>query len=136
MLGVSLLFVTFQALYFSFAQPKLLDSIPIGVQTILVLSYIFYFLYIQISSTTSIPLYKQHTFWLAVGILIYLSGTFFFYILINHLPERQIQPYWFITYIFDIIKNILFSIAVLVYSRTPKDPAKTEQPNTPYLDFS
>lgn len=133
-LGISLCFLLFQVIYLQTSQAELLDSIPIGVYTILLLGYIFYYFYRQITSNAPVAFYRQHTFWFAIGILIYLSGTFFFNILINQMP-KQIRPYWFITYIFDIIKNILFTIAVIVYTHNPKETKNKEKP-LPFLDFS
>jgi hypothetical protein len=131
---LSILFLVFQIVYLLNTQKKLIDSIPIGFEMILVLIYIFYFFYEQLKFNTNVPLYKNYVFWIALGILIYLSGTFFFYILANHLPPKQIQPYWFITYIFDIVKNIFFAIGVLVIAYTPKTII-TNINNVPNLDL-
>lgn len=132
---LSLLFIVFQTIYLFAEKRKLLDSVPIGVETILILVYIFYFFYEQLKIQSITPVYKKHIFWIALGILIYLSGTFFFYILINYLPLKEIQPYWFITYIFDIVKNILLAVSVLVFINNPKPVTKTFQ-NIPNLDFN
>lgn len=131
----SIAFFIFQVIYFLIDGKRLLDSVPIGVESILVLIYIFYFFYGQLKSNTeAISLYLQPIFWFATGILIYLSGTFFFYILVNHMQKAQILQYWFITYIFDILKNIFFTIGILVIHHT-KEPSKTHQ-NVPNLDFN
>lgn len=134
---ISVPLLIFQVFYLLYAQSKLLDSVPIGVYTLFVLGYIFYYFYRVLMSQVSVPLYKQYTFWIAIGILTYLSGTFFFNILINHMPKSQIRPYWFITYIFDIIKNLLFVVAVVIFTRSQNGnnkPAPTSK--TPYLDFN
>ncbi|MDF2383782.1 hypothetical protein JMG10_20040 [Nostoc ellipsosporum NOK] len=135
---ISIPLLVFQVFYLVYAQSKLLDSVPIGVYNLFVLGYIFYYFYRVLMSQVSVPLYKQYTFWIAIGILTYLSGTFFFNILINHMPKSQIRPYWFITYIFDIIKNLLFVVAVVIFTRSPQNdnnkPVSTNK--TPYLDFN
>lgn len=128
-------FFIFQVIYFLIDGKRLLDSIPIGVESILVLIYIFYFFFGKLKSNTeSVSLYQQPPFWFATGILIYLSGTFFFYILVNHMPKAQILQYWFITYIFDILKNVFFAAGIMVIHYT-KEPSKTHQ-NVPNLDFN
>lgn len=135
---ISIPLLVFQVFYLMYAQPKLLDSVPIGVYTLFMLGYIFYYFYRVLMSQVSVPLYKQYTFWIAIGILTYLSGTFFFYILINHMPKSQIRPYWFITYIFDIIKNLLFVVAVVIFTRSTQNGSNRPVTNhkTPFLDFN
>jgi hypothetical protein len=131
---LSLLFVGFQVIYFLIGQRKLLDSVPIGVEAIFILIYLFYFFYEQMKINISTSIYNNHAFWINVGILIYLSGTFFFYILVNYLPKEQIQPYWYITYIFDIIKNLMLSVGIFIYMVSPKNKNITSN-NIPFLDY-
>jgi len=131
---LSILFVAFQFIYFFLGQRKLLDSVPIGVETIFILVYIFYFLFEQLRINLSTSVYNNYFFWINIGILIYLSGTFFFYILVNHLPVNQIQPYWYITYIFDILKNLMLSIGIYICSKTPKNKTIPSN-NIPFLDY-
>lgn len=131
----SIAFVIFQIVFFVFDGERLLDSIPIGVQSILVLIYIFYFFYSQLKSNTPpVAIYQQPIFWFATGILIYMSGTFFFNILANHLEKAQLQQYWFITYIIETIKNILFTIGILAI-HSQKEPSNSHK-NVPNLDFN
>ncbi len=132
---LSFSFFIFQIVYFFVAPRKLLDSAPVGVETILILIYIFYFFYEQLKFNTTSSIYNHSTFWIASGILIYLSGTFFFYILVNHLPPEQIQPYWFITYIFDIVKNLLLGIGMIIYATKWKIQTPIGK-NVPYLDLN
>jgi len=132
---LSAAFIAFQILYLFSNDKKKLDSLPIGIETILILIFIFYFFYEQLKLNTPMPLYKNYAFWIAIGILIYLSGTFFFYILVNHLPPQQIQPYWFVTYIFDIAKNIFLSIGILLFGNRLKDQLSKIK-NVPYLDIN
>jgi hypothetical protein len=134
-LALSFSFFLFQIVYFFAAPRKLLDSAPIGVETILILVYIFYFFYEQLKINTTTTIYNHPTFWIATGILIYLSGTFFFYILVNHLPAHEIQPYWFITYIFDIVKNIMMAIGMIIFISKAKSQAHSPK-KIPYLDLN
>lgn len=131
----SLAFITFQVVYFINTGNEV-DSISIGVETILVLIYIFYFFYTQLkASIPTLSLYQQSIFWWAIGIMIYLSGAFFFNILVNHMEKAQIQEYWFITYIFDIVKNIFFSIGIFAMANYQKTHSNSHK-NIPNLDFN
>ena len=73
-------------------------------------------------------------FWIVIGIMIYLGGSFFFNILANHLNNEQIIDYWYWSYIADIIKNILFAIGLFVFTRQPKQKGMIKS-SIPYLDM-
>lgn len=129
-------FCCFQILHLLFAEQKKLDSIPIGVLTVLQFMYILYYIYYYFfKQEHKSSLISQNTFWFAIGILIYLAGTFFFHLLIDYLPMQQIRAYWFITYIFDIIKNIFFTIAIFVHIRQANKKPQAQKTNEPFLNF-
>jgi hypothetical protein len=130
-------FVVFQIIfYFNFQidQRNVLDTVPIGIETILLFIFIFFFFYQFIKYTLNEYVYNHPCFWIAVGILIYLGGSFFFNILANDVSSEQIDKYWFLTYIAEIIKNILFTVALVMYLRRPREITKKE--TVPNLDFS
>jgi hypothetical protein len=66
--------------------------------------------------------------------MIYLGSSFFFYILAEHLPKKELDEYWPITFLFDIIKNILMAVAIFLYSRQPEGQKLSKSPE-PYLDM-
>ncbi|HEX5654662.1 MAG TPA: hypothetical protein VFX58_16410, partial [Chitinophagaceae bacterium] len=128
-------FVIFQIIYFLTTEIVRLDSIPVGIETILVFIYIFFFLYEYFKSAKSSFINSHYCFWLSVGILIYLGGSFFFNILANHMLQEQVDDYWYFTYIAETIKNFLFIISISVASRQTIEFAKREKTNLPYLDM-
>jgi hypothetical protein len=67
--------------------------------------------------------------------MIYLSGSFFIYILATHITDKQLHDFWYLTYIAETIKNILFAVAVFVYARQ-KSKEKIPNQKIPYLDFN
>ena len=111
-----------------------LDSISIGIETILIFISIFLFFYDHSKNNKAGYIYHHPTFWLAVGILIYLGGSFFFYILANLLSKAEYDNYWYFTYISEILKNILFAVAILITSRQQKI-SSIHQSQVPYLDI-
>lgn len=123
---LSPLFVIFLSIYTIKAPFVRIDSIPIGVETILILLYSFYFLYEEMNNTNVLFLYNKYQFWVVIGFMLYLSGCFFMYIFANQLPQEMVNEYWFIIDIFLILKNVLFSIAILVFalSRNEKTPPR------------
>ena len=80
--------------------------------------------------------YQNSAFWFVIGILIYLAVTFFFNILANIMEPDYFNKYFFYSYSGDILKNILFSIAIFQYSRQrPLANAKGSSSKIPYLDM-
>jgi len=114
----SALFFTFLLIYSLTRKVKGIDTIPIGIETILILTYIIYFFYEFSKDTRSFYIYNHYCFWIAVGILIYLGGSFFFFIL------------------FDIIKNLLFALSIFIYHRYSLENAKRKTSSLPYLDMT
>ena len=128
------LFICFLAYDYLRGSAGMLDSISVGIETILIFIYISFFFYESFKSANNEYIFDQPGFWLSLGILIYLGGTFFFNILVNHIDKTQIEKYWFLTYIADTIKNLFFCISIIVYTRKHQ---KTKLPpkSVPYLDL-
>lgn len=80
-------------------------------------------------------IYNKYIFWINVGIMIYLGGAFFFYILIDHLPEDQVTTFSILANCAEILKNILFLIAVYVFIKFPMKDKETKEMSVPFLDF-
>lgn len=131
----SALFLVFQLIYVNTSEMKKLDSIPIGIETILLLIYIFIFFFDFSKRVSGDYIYNHYCFWLAVGILIYLGGSFFFYIMINHLSKEEINTFGDLTYLAEILKNLLFMTAVFIYGRHPVNSIRKKQLSVPYLDM-
>ncbi|MEO6611822.1 MAG: hypothetical protein ABIT05_13780 [Chitinophagaceae bacterium] len=132
---LSIFFLLFEAGYIFFANPKNLDSVPIGIETILILLFVFFFFYDFARTSGGIFIYHHHCFWLSVGILIYLGGSFFFYILFYHLTKEQINTFGNVTYLAEIIKNIFFVTAIYIYVRNPVNKQNDKKASIPYLDM-
>ena len=131
---LSLLFSIFQIVYFVTERFRRIDSIPIGIESILIMIYIFYFFYELLKEPKGRHLSENYGFWFTIGILVYLSGSFFINILANVMHKDEIVKYWFLTYIADIIKNIFLAIGVFVMARQSLNNEKLKK-NLPYLDM-
>ena len=130
---ISAFFFIFQIFYYLTQPFKKLDTVPVGIETILLFIYIFLFFYQFLKNSLIDYVYNNPAFWIAVGILVYLGGSFFFYILTNHIPQEQIDNYTFLANIAEIIKNILFAVALIMYLRQPDE--NTKKVKMPNLDF-
>ena len=133
---VSLLFFLYQFFYITSVKFERLDSISIGIETILIFIYIFYFFYEFSKNTKEFFIYNHYGFWLAVGIMIYLGGSFFFYILINYLNDNEVDKFANLTYVADIIKNLLFAFSIYIYKKHPLNKTRNHSKNIPNLDMN
>ena len=90
------------------------DSFTSGIESIIILLLCVYYLFSQIAGSNSLLIYSTFDFWVAIGFLIYFSGTFFLYLMTDKMmksPHFQ-QLYFVINISFNILKNILLSIAM------------------------
>jgi hypothetical protein len=122
LLIASICFTVFYFAFTAFAGEGLqFDSIQIGVETIIILVFAYYYLYERMNDTNTLFIYNTYPFWIVIGIVLYLSGSFFLYISINSLSNEEIVKYWVITNIFSIIKSILFTIAIVMHAKPTRN---------------
>lgn len=118
----SFVFLIFIIVYYVTVKFSNIDSIPIGFEIILVLIFSFYYLYEQMTQSSNLFIYSTSTFWVVLGIVLYMAGNFFIYIFAgSFLTRAQLNDYWYITNIFSIVKNIFFCIAILIHTKPSKD---------------
>jgi hypothetical protein len=126
---LSIFFLLFE-IFYSFLPFHSIDSIPIGVETILILLYTFYLFYEQFKKIEAGYIYNKYWFWFVVGILFYLCSSFFLNILASSNYDLA-NKYWFFTWIFETVKNILFVIGIVQLARENN----TKKSSIPYLDL-
>lgn len=131
----SILFLLFELYYVSTTDLQKLDSVPIGIETILVFIYIFCFFFDFSKNVKDTFIYNHYCFWISVGILIYLGGSFFYYILVNHLKEEDVQRFGNLTYVAEIFKNLLFCVAIFMYKKYQVNNIHNHPKNIPNLDM-
>ena len=132
---LSFLFIVFQIVFVTSTSHRRLDSIPIGIETILLFVYIFYFFYEFSKQTRETYIYNHFAFWIAVGVMIYLGGSFFFYILINNFDQDEVDKFGNMTYVAEIIKNLLFAYSIFIYKKFPINKIHNHRKNIPNLDM-
>lgn len=134
-LYISVCFAFFIIIFFLTTQLGRIDSIPVGVETILIFLYCFFYFYQVFKTSLNQYIYNDPNFLLVVGILLYLGTSFFFNILTNSIPD-DLNNYWYLTYIPEIIKNILFAIAIYKYSGGVNEKNRKNSNTVPYLEMS
>jgi hypothetical protein len=118
---ISLCFSVFIIAYNLVVKVVGIDSIPIGVEAILILIFSFYYLYEQMQDTRSLFIYSRFSFWIVLAMLLYLAGSFFIYIYASRLATEQVGRYWIFTNVFSILKNIFFTIAIIKLASNKKE---------------
>jgi hypothetical protein len=113
-------FILFTTIYNIATDFKSIDSIPIGVETILIILFSFYYLYEEMNDTSNFFVYSKYQFWIVIGFMIYLAGSFFIYILANFMGNGLLKQYWIMTNGFYAIMIVLFAISFFVFGKTNK----------------
>jgi len=127
-------FLVFQIFYFLTADIKRLDSLGIGIETILLFIYIILFFYDFFNNPKVSFVYNHYCFWVSLGILIYLGSSFFFNILANHMTSTQMEKYWSLTLVTEFFKNLFLVASIIIFSKQPNQKNRTPT-SVPYLDF-
>jgi hypothetical protein len=133
MLISSGLFITFLIFYY-YSQVIFtnVDSVPIGIETILILIFSFYYLYEQMNDAANQFVYNKYPFWIISGFMVYLAGGFFIYVFANQVDRTTLDEFWFLTPVLYFIKNILFTVGIFIFIKQPKNPST--QKLRPYLN--
>ena len=87
------------------------DSISASLEASLIILYCIFFLYERINDPAVTYIYYSKEFWIIIAFLLYLSSTLFLFIYAAALTKQEYRDFWSINNIFDILKNLLFSIA-------------------------
>jgi hypothetical protein len=114
--AVALLIYYYYAYYFRKIVPHI-DSVPIAIETLLIYLFSFFYFFQELNDNTTFFIYNKSSFWYVLGILIYLSGSFFIYIFANQLSIKELERYWIITNISSFSKNLFFIVPVFILAR-------------------
>ena len=122
---VWILFIVFGLIdYFFITNEKTFNSITASVQAVLIIGLCLYYFFDQLKQPTPMVINTSINFWIIIAFLIYLSGTFFLYLMAeNMIKDRAFyKQYAIINSSFNVIKNVLLSVAMLMKSgSSPKD---------------
>ncbi len=104
--------------YFFISAGLQFDSIAIGIESIIVLMLCSAYFFSQIKNSNNLLIYSTFNFWVVVAFFIYFSGTFFLYLMTDKLRVSvSFQKMYFVINIsFNILKNILLCVAMMMKS--------------------
>ena len=111
----SALFIVFSFVDYSYLRnADSFNSITSGMESVLIISMCIYYFYEQLKSPNTYLIYSSINFWIIISFLIFLSGTFFLYLMAGNLLNDRtfLRQYIIINSSFNILKNILLSIAM------------------------
>lgn len=80
-----------------------------GTAVILIISYSLLLFHEWLMDDPMEFIYKKPAFWITLGCLVYLSGSFFFFITVG----KQWEQNWPLHAVFNLLKNILFVMAII-----------------------
>jgi uncharacterized membrane protein len=94
------------------------DFISTLAIALLILTYSIIFYYEQINQPEELIIYQSHKFWIVTGCTIFYSGTLFIFLYTSDMKDKTHSSLWEgANATFEIIKNICFSIAILIAGR-------------------
>lgn len=91
-----------------------IDSLSITVENLILICFALLYFYEQLAEPQESFVYSSYRFWIILGILIYSTGTFFFFLQSDSLTDEQWDDWSLINYFCTILKIIFFSIAILM----------------------
>ncbi len=120
-IGFIPIFFAFSLIQYIKSNPEdEIDSLSISVEYILIIIFTLFYFYEEISIPQATFIYSTKAFWIITGILIYSAGTFFLFLFSENLSDEEWDRMVIINYVFTILKNTCFGIAVTI-KHTP-DP--------------
>lgn len=118
LLGVSIAFTLF-CLYPLLIRPKIgnFDSVQTSIEAIVVIIFSLIYLFEEINKPQVAFIYSSYKFWVIIGMFLYMAGTFFLFIYASTLSAKEVNSYWIINYISNILKNVLFALAIVIHAK-------------------
>jgi hypothetical protein len=114
--GINTAFGAYLIYFFITVSHDSFDSVPSGITSLILLVYSIYYLFECMKNPIPLDISSSPVFWVVVSIIIYSAGTFFPFIYArNYMKEIDFENmYQLIHSPLYIIKNIIFSIAIMI----------------------
>jgi hypothetical protein len=71
-------------------------------------------------------------FLIVIALLLYVASTLFLYIIAGHLAVKEREKYWSINNVSNILTNLIFSVAFILFRFQNKNPF----PENAAVDFT
>lgn len=107
-------FVVISIISFFFYSKSGFSNYPSIIEFLAFIIFIIYFFYEKMNTIVEYPLYQSISFWICVGLFIYFTGNFFFFLFITSSKDKQFIDQMRLIYgIVTICKNIVICFAFL-----------------------
>jgi hypothetical protein len=126
-----LVFFVIYAFYVNNDKGKF-NSFLSAIESVILLIYtLSYFMMIMRPTEVPVKIFNP-TLLIVFSILVYLSSTTFLYVIVNNLTEQQFQKYWSINDLANIVCNLTYSFAFILYGYQRKNPPHENQ----FVDYT
>lgn len=98
-----------------------IDSIAITIEYILLITYSLFWFFEELNQASTRFIYSTYQFWIVMAILLYPAGTFFFFMQSDTFSDDEWDRWLMINYIFTIIKNGCFAVAMAIQKKISDD---------------
>lgn len=118
-----------------FVNKSPFSNSPSLIEFLAFIIFIIYFFYEKMKTVVQYPLYQSITFWLCVGLFLYFTGNFFFFLFINSSSDPNfIGQLKNIYSVVTISKNLLFCFAFFTNETTELTNNELQIPSELSLD--
>jgi hypothetical protein len=108
-------YIFFATVFFKNIPNNTYSTFPAIFEYLILIVFLVYLFYEKMQTVILYPIYLSNTFWIAVGLLLFFSGNFFYIMLIQESTEalsvmKQLKV---VFGVISIMKNIILSLALL-----------------------
>ncbi len=103
-------------------------------EAILIILFCIFYFADEIREPQTSFVYNTSTFWIVCAIFFYVAGTFFLSLYLELLPEAEKNKYWSINLAFNILKNLLFAIAIIIHAKHSDNMQPLHKQRQPFLN--
>lgn len=110
-----LYYIIFATVFFKNIPNNSYSTLTAIFEYLILIVFLVYLFYEKMQTIISYPIYLSNTFWIAVGLLLYFSGNFFYLVLILESTEASIvmKQLKVVFGVISILKSIILSLALL-----------------------
>jgi hypothetical protein len=123
-IGLSLVFLIVTFYNYNKSPNSSFDSVPVSIESILLIIYCLYYFFERMNEPQVTFIYSAYHFWVVIGILIYLSASFFLFMQADNLSQTDKKSFWIIAVLSNSLKNIFFTIAFVIKKTRTKSSGK------------
>jgi hypothetical protein len=109
-----------------------LNSVLTFISRVIILALCLIYIFSVMKQSTESLTILNPLFLIVIALLLYVASTLFLFIMANQLSEKEMNQYWAITLYSNILTNLLYSTAFLLYHFQNKKPP----PESRTVDFT